>query len=208
MKKQYNEEQQREFIAHCRGDVRLYNFLSLASSFGDEELYKKYLFIDTFLQRFKRSTGGTINLRDKVNAQNFVHQEIGDKGRQTQPSAPLVKLAGVKINLTEDEEQKLSEIIKEINLRSGKKLDTDVATKSALQIKDILLKSDRLRASEKTNSESDFRFSYDSETDEALLSGLDQNQDFFTLLLNDDELKKRVLGIFAPEIYKALRDSE
>ena len=208
MKKQYNEEQQREFIAHCRGYVRLYNFLSLASSFGDEELYKKYLFIDTFLQRFKRSTGGTINLRDKVNAQNFVQQEIGDKGRKTQPSAPLVKLAGVKINLTEDEEQKLSEIIKEINLRSGKKLDTDVATKSALQIKDILLKSDRLRASAKTNSESDFRFSYDSETDEALLSGLEQNQDFFTLLLNDDELKKRVLGIFAPEIYKALRDSK
>ena len=208
MKKQYNEEQQREFIAHCRGYVRLYNFLSLASSFGDEELYKKYLFIDTFLQRFKRSTGGTINLRDKVNAQNFVQQEIGDKGRKTQPSAPLVKLAGVKINLTEDEEQKLSEIIKEINLRSGKKLDTDVATKSALQIKDILLKSDRLRASAKTNSESDFRFSYDSETDEALLSGLEQNQDFFTLLLNDDELKKRVLGIFAPEIYKALRESE
>lgn len=208
MKKQYNEDQQREFIAHCRGYVRLYNFLSLASSFGDEELYKKYLFIDTFLQRFKRSTGGTINLRNKVNAQNFVQQEIGDKGRKTQPSAPLVKLAGVKINLTEDEEQKLSEIIKEINLRSGKKLDTDVATKSALQIKDILLKSDRLRASAKTNSESDFRFSYDSETDEALLSGLEQNQDFFTLLLNDDELKKRVLGIFAPEIYKALRDSE
>lgn len=206
MKKQYNEEQQREFIAHCRGYVRLYNFLSLASSFGDEELYKKYLFIDTFLQRFKRSTGGTINLRDKVNAQNFVQQEIGDKGRKTQPSAPLVKLAGVKINLTEDEEQKLSQIIKEINLRSGKKLDTDVATKSALQIKDILLKSERLRASAKTNSESDFRFSYDSETDEALLSGLEQNQDFFTLLLNDDELKKRVLGIFAPEIYKTLKE--
>lgn len=85
------------------------------------------------------------------------------------------------------------------------KLDTDVATKSALQIKDILLKSERLRASAKTNSESDFRFSYDSETDEALLSGLEQNQDFFTLLLNDDEMKKRVLGIFAPEVYKALR---
>lgn len=50
------------------------------------------------------------------------------------------------------------------------------------------------------------RFSYDSGTDEALLSGLEQNQDFFFMLLNDDELKKRVLGIFEPEIYKALRD--
>ena len=76
----------------------------------------------------------SINIKDKINAKNFVQQEIGDKGRKTQPSNTLVKLAGVKINLTEDEEQKLSEIIKDINLRSGKKLDTDVATKSALQI--------------------------------------------------------------------------
>ena len=70
----------------------------------------------------------------------------------------------------------------------------------------MLLLNRHCRSSAKTNSESDFRFSYDSETDEALLSGLEQNQDFFSMLLNDDELKKRVLGIFEPEIYKALRD--
>lgn len=44
--------------------------------------------------------------------------------------------------------------------------------------------------------------------DEALLNGLSQNQDFFSLLLNDDELKREVLGIFADEIYKSLRESE
>ena len=38
------------------------------------------------------------------------------------------------------------------------------------------------------------------------LEGLDQNQDFFTLLLQNDEIKKEVLGIFTSEIYKSLRE--
>jgi len=41
--------------------------------------------------------------------------------------------------------------------------------------------------------------------DDALIEGLSQNQDFFTLLLQNEEIKKEVLGIFADEIYKSLR---
>lgn len=36
-----------------------------------------------------------------------------------------------------------------------------------------------------------------------MLEGLNQNQDFFSLLLGNDEIKKEVLGIFA-ETLKAL----
>ena len=39
-----------------------------------------------------------------------------------------------------------------------------------------------------------------------MIEGLSQNQDFFTLLLQNEEIKKEVLGIFAEEIYKSLRD--
>ncbi len=42
--------------------------------------------------------------------------------------------------------------------------------------------------------------------DDALIEGLAQNQEFFTLLLNNDEIKKEVLGIFAGEVYKSLRE--
>ena len=42
--------------------------------------------------------------------------------------------------------------------------------------------------------------------DDALIEGLEQNKDFFTLLLNNDEIKRSVLGIFASEIYTSLRD--
>lgn len=37
--------------------------------------------------------------------------------------------------------------------------------------------------------------------------GLSQNQDFFSMLLSNDEMKRQVLGIFSGEIYKSLRES-
>ena len=44
--------------------------------------------------------------------------------------------------------------------------------------------------------------------DDALIEGLSQNQDFYTLLLQNEEMKKEVLGIFADEIYKSLRGND
>ena len=43
--------------------------------------------------------------------------------------------------------------------------------------------------------------------DEARIEGLEQNQDFFSLLLNDEEIKREVLGIFTEEIYSSLKNS-
>jgi type I restriction enzyme R subunit len=77
-----------------------------------------------------------------------------------------------------------------------------------LQIRDILMKSDKLKTSAKTNSERDFEFTFCDGIDDALIEGLSQNQDFFSLLLNNEELKKQVLGIFAGEIYTSLRKAQ
>ena len=68
------------------------------------------------------------------------------------------------------------------------------------------MKSDKLKTSAKNNSEQDFEFSFYDDIDDALIEGLEQNQDFFTLLLNNAELKKEVLGIFSGEIYRSLRE--
>ena len=74
-----------------------------------------------------------------------------------------------------------------------------------LQINELLVTSEELTASANNNTEKDFEFAYFDNIDEALIEGLSQNQDFFTLLLQNDEIKKEVLGIFAEEIYKSLR---
>lgn len=76
-----------------------------------------------------------------------------------------------------------------------------------LQIRDIMLKSEKLKVSAKNNSEKDFEFSYFDNIDDALIEGLDQNQDFLSLLLGNDKIKRETLGIFAEEVYKSLRDA-
>ncbi len=43
------------------------------------------------------------------------------------------------------------------------------------------MKSDELKASAKNNTEKDFEFAYFDNIDDALIAGLSQNQDFFTL---------------------------
>ncbi len=68
------------------------------------------------------------------------------------------------------------------------------------------MKSDTLRRAAKNNTESDFELSFNSQIDEALMDGLNQNQDFFSLLLDNDDIKKQVLGIFTGEIYRKLRE--
>lgn len=77
-----------------------------------------------------------------------------------------------------------------------------------LQIRDILMKSDKLRTSAKNNTQKDFEFSYFDDIDDALIEGLSQNQDFFSLLLSNDEIKREVMGIFSDEIYRSLRESD
>lgn len=84
--------------------------------------------------------------------------------------------------MSEDKEKRLSEIIDEINSKTGKNYDNDVVVKAMLQIRDILMKSDKLKTSAKNNTQQDFEFSYFDDIDDALIEGLSQNQDFFSML--------------------------
>lgn len=103
--------------------------------------------------------------------------------------------------------ERLSQIIAEINSHMGKAYDNEAAVKAMLQIRDILLKSDTLKTSARNNTVKDFEFSYFDDIDDALIEGLEQDQDFFSLLLSSDEIERQVLGIFTDEIYKSLREA-
>ena len=153
--------------------------------------------------------GGGFNLDGKIKATNFVQKKGEEHISSNLVPNPMMKLPTAdRFELTEDKEKRLSEIIDEINSRTGKKYDNDVVVRAMLQIKDILMKSDRLKTSAKNNTQKDFEFSYFDDIDDALIEGLSQNQDFFSLLLSNDEMKHQVLGIFSDEIYKSLREAK
>ena len=139
---------------------------------------------------------------------NFVQKKVEEHTTSNLVAQPVVKLPTAEnFGLTEAKEERLSEIIAEINSRTGKAYNNDVAVKAMLQIRDILLKSDKLKTSARNNTVKDFEFSYFDDIDDALIEGLEQNQDFFSLLLSNEEIKRQVLGIFTEEIYKSLRET-
>ena len=200
-------EDHNEFVMLMRKFARFYEFLLQATSFEDVEIHKKYNFINFLLAYINIiHPGGGFNLDGKINATRFVQKQTGEHKQSKVKSDPITKLPTAdNFILTPDKEQKLSEIIAEINSIAGKNYDNDVAVKSMLQIKDIMMKSDVLKTSAKNNTEKDFEFAYYDNIDNALIEGLEQNQDFFSLLLSNDEMKHKVLGIFAEDIYNSLK---
>lgn len=209
MIEQYEVTKQQEIVSLMRSFVRFYEFLLQVSCFEDTELHKKYNFI-TYLQSYinVKHPGGGYNLDGKIKATNFVQKKSEEHTKPNLVAQPVMKLPTAEsFGLTEAKVERLSQIIAEINSRTGKAYDNDVAVKAMLQIKDILMKSDKLKISAKNNTVKDFEFSYFDDIDEALIEGLSQNQDFFSLLLSNDEIKRQVLGIFTEEIYKSLRNA-
>ena len=206
----YSPDAQNEAVSIMRSFVRYYEFLLQVSSFEDHELHKKYNFISYLLAYINiKHPGGGFNLDGKIKASQFIQKKGDEHVKPDLVANPVVNLPTAEhFGLTEDKEQRLSEIIDEINSRTGKSYDNDVVVKAMLQIRDILMKSDKLRTSAKNNTQKDFEFSYFDDIDDALIEGLSQNQDFFSLLLSNDEMKREVLGIFAEEIYKSLRDAQ
>ena len=207
MLEKYAVESQKEIVSLMRSFVRFYEFMLQVSSFEDVDLHKKYNFITYLLAYINtKHPGGGFNLDGKIKATNFVQKKIEEHQGSQLVSQPVVALPTAEnFGLTPAKEERLSKIIADINSRTGKSYDNDVAVKAMLQIKDILMKSDKLRTSAKNNTIKDFEFSYFGDIDDALIEGLSQNQDFFALLLDNDEIKKQVLGIFVDEIYNSLR---
>ena len=203
-----DEAEKKEFVANLKRFVRFYEFVIQASQFEDIELHKKYKFCSNLQSWFKKDQSGSgFSLKDQIVANNFMNKLQGEYTKPDVVADPYIKLPTAETHLSEDEEKKLSEIIEELNSRTGNNFDKDVAAKAMLQIKEILLKSKKLQQSASVNTEDDFRFSYFDDIDDALVMGLEQNQDFFSMLLNNPDIKKQVLGIFVTEVYKTLKNT-
>lgn len=203
----FPDEEKAQCAMDIRHFIRFYEFLLQASCFEDKELHKKYNFLNYLISYIKiNHPGGGYNLEGKIRATGFIQKKTGDYKKPQMKSDPVMKLpTAYDIVLTPAKEERLSQIIIEINNRTGRNYDNDVAIKAALQIRDIMKKSEELKTSAKNNTEQDFEFAFFDHVDDALIDGLEQNQDFFTLLLQNDEIKKEVLGLFVEDTYQSLR---
>jgi type I restriction enzyme R subunit len=199
----------KEILATIRGFIRLYEFISAATSFEDVELHKKYMFL-SYLQSYLKfdEPGSGFSLRDKLAASGFLQKKEKEITASSINPDPVLKLPNAyEITLPEAEEKKLSEIIAEINAKTGNSFDDQIAVRMAMHIRDLMKQNEQLRNSARNNTQKDFELSYFDHVDEALLDGMDENRAFYSLLLRDAEIKKEVLSLFTGEIYRYLRNS-
>lgn len=204
---QLDKKDQKRFLIRLRHFKRFYEFLMQLVVMDDHDLYKDYVFADYLLNYLKMGdTGEGFDLKGKIRISHFLQKQTGFHTGGKTFSDPAVNLPNAdSFDIPEVKKKKLSQIISEINLRMGKDYDEDVAVKSVFQIKDIMMKSDVIRKTAMNNTEKDFELSFFDNLDAALVKGMEQNRDFFTMLLKHKDMKQQILGIFVDEIYKSIR---
>ena len=87
-------------------------------------------------------------------------------------------------------------------------IDPQIGVSGAVSIRELMKKNEKLKQSAKVNSREDFEFSFEDEIDNALTEGYIQNQDFFGVLLNNDDFKKRIAKLFIDDVYRSLKDDK
>lgn len=201
----HTEEEAKAIKQTIRHFIRCYEFLLQVTSLEDSELHKTYLFL-TKLQAYLNNDqpGIGFDLKGKLQADDFMQKKTETHTTGAKISNPELKLSNAdRLNLTEEKVKRLSEIIAEINSRTGKSYDEDVAATALLQIRDLMKKNPDLARSARNNKIEDFKMVYDDKIDDALIEGLDQNQDFYTMLLNQPDLKHELLDMFLSDVYQS-----
>lgn len=190
--------------------LKVYCFLIQATCYENTELHKGYNFLSYLVKEIEVGSGGNdFDIADKVSVSNFRQQETSVNTTPDIEAKPEIKIKKPKPAKPEEVQKKLlSEIIDEINSLFDSSYSPDVTSKSAMQIRDLLLKDERLKNSAKSNTLADFRFTYNDSVKDALVEGYEQNMDFYQLLLGNSELCERITNVFMEEIYKLLRESK
>ena len=194
-----------EIRATIKRFIRFYSFLIQATCFESVDLHKKYNFLSYLVKEIEVGSGGNdFDIADKITASNFQQKKTGEKTTPIESSPDVALPKPNPVYIDEIVKKKLSEIIDEINASYNKNFDVDVATKATLQIRDILLKNGHLKDSAKNNTLRDFKFAYFDAVQAALIEGYEQNQDFFALLLDNDERQRELMYVFLEDVYKTL----
>ena len=204
---QYDEDTRREITVKIKRYVKYYAYLSQCVPMQDTAMHKLYLFLSWLIPYLREGKGRNgFDLKNKIRIDTFNQKKMKETEKPKVEPAPNVKSADPAAAIpTEDIQEKLSEIIKKLNETNGTNIDVDMASKSAIGVKEVLEKDGELRVSAQNNSRDSFADAYYEHLNKALTKGSADSKKFFYLLLNNEDIKKEVMGIFIDELYQKFR---
>ncbi len=203
-----DEETQQDVSAKMRRFVKWYDFMVLASFLDDALLYKKRTYIDLLLGHLDTGGGGEgFSLKDKIDAIGFRQEKVLETHKPKIAPAPGLPMPSVDGAPKEDEEERLSKIIEELNSKFGVNLDPAVAGKGIEQIIAKAEGDEELRRIARANDLRNFSLPFGAAvTNRLLVDAYEQNTQFYDLLLNNEEARSSVLQAITRRVYEKLRE--
>ena len=204
-----DEKEQVNIRKVIRGFLRMYTFLIQATAYQNELLHERYNYLQGLVKMIDVRLGGNdFTIADKIVVDYMKHKQTGFYTVAELEGNYSVTLNKPNLsNVSEEQEKKLSEIIEEINEQLDLDIDDQIAVSGAVSIRELMKKNPKLKQSALVNSREDFEFSFEDEIDKALTDGYTQNQDFFGVLLSNEDFKKRIAKIFIDDVYQSFKKS-
>ena len=202
-----DERTRKDLFAKMRRFVKWYDFMVQAAFLDDTLLYKKRVYIDILLGHLNVGGGGTgFSLWNKVDAIGFRQEKTIETHKpkiMSDPNAAMPEMDGVS---EEDDEERLSKIIERLNSTYGKNLDPKVASKGISQIITKAENDEELKDVAKSNNFSNFAITFgEAATKRLIVESYEQSEEFYNLLLSNDEARESVLKAIAKRVYETLR---
>jgi len=189
--------------------LKAYCFLIQATFYENVDLHKRYNYLLYLVKELDIRGGNDFDIADKITVSDFEQQQTSETINPEIKSKQELKIKTPRPATPEvDQLKMLSIIIDEINAISGNKNDPKIVSKSALQIRELLLQDERLKASARSNPLSDFKFTFKDSVNDALVAGYEQNVDFYTFLLGNAEYREKLTQVFMEDVYRTLRENK
>lgn len=204
--KKLDEQHKEDFSSQATKYIRLYSFILQITPFEDVELHKLYVYLTYLLKKLPKEKGSTIHLADEIALEYYSIKKTFEgsitltSDDENVPVTP-VKFAGTGVK--EEQEEYLSSIIERLNNRFGTDF-TKADQLSVEQIKEDFAADEDLVQKAKTNTIDDFRFAFEKVFINKVIDRMDQNQSFFTRVLDDEQFKNALMEYMLVETYEKL----
>ncbi|MBE6065003.1 type I restriction endonuclease subunit R [Clostridium cochlearium] len=204
--KKLDEQRKQDFSSQAMKYVRLYSFILQITPFEDIELHKLYVYLTYLLKKLPKEKGSTVHLADEIALEYYTTKKTFEGSISLTPDDENVPVTPVKFagtGVKEEQEEYLSSIIERLNKRFGTDF-TKADQLSVEQIKEDFAADEDLVQKAKTNTIDDFRLAFEKVFINKVIDRMDQNQAFFTRVLDDEQFKNALMEYMLVETYEKL----
>ena len=205
-----NEEEAEDWRGKMRAFLNLYGFLSQVIPYQDSDLERLYVFLRHLAQKLpRRGSGPAYRFDDDVRLEYYRLQKIdeGSISLADGEARPLDGPTEVGSGLVRPQSTPLSQLIDTLNERFG----TDFNQGDQLffdQIVEAAMTDEGLQRAAAVNPSDKFELVFGNLLLNLFVERIDQNEEIFVRLMNDEAFREVVTAWMASEAYRRLRSGD